>query len=71
MKIYERFKYTTEKLTKEQREKILKARELINYLDWSETKEGFGYWARVVEALERIANSNVKRCPHCKEVLEE
>jgi len=67
---------TSEKLTKEQREKILKiANDLDDTIAWSKTKEGVYYWLNVQNALYRIATSNVdsniKKCPKCGEVLEE
>lgn len=65
---------TTQKLTKEQREKILIAKNIIdtfNVFDWSRTKEGYDYWNKVSDALGRIANSNQKTCPHCGEVIED
>ena len=66
---------TTEQLTKEQREKILEIerdlRTAYKTFLWSKTKEGQDYWLKVRDALKRIANSNIKKCPKCGEVLEE
>lgn len=63
---------TTQKLTKEQREKIIEARYIIyNDFAWVCTKEGLEYWRKVYEALDRIAYSNIKKCPHCGEEIEE
>jgi ssDNA-binding Zn-finger/Zn-ribbon topoisomerase 1 len=65
-------KMTKQDLTKEQRENILKARDLIdcNFI-WYKTKEGRNYWNKVSYALGRIAKSNVKKCPKCGEILED
>ncbi|MFW6233441.1 MAG: hypothetical protein ACOC3Z_02140 [Nanoarchaeota archaeon] len=62
---------TEEKLTKEKKENILKARELIlNNFSWKDTKEGESYWIKVHDALERIAESK-QYCKCCGRELED
>ncbi|MFW6283017.1 MAG: hypothetical protein ACOC1P_03115 [Minisyncoccales bacterium] len=62
---------TKENLTKEKRENILKARQLLfdNFI-WGDTKEGYDYWFKVDKALERIAKSK-QYCKCCGRELED
>ena len=65
---------TTKELTEEQRENILKAKDLIyDNFSWGKTEEGllFDYWSEVYKVLNRIANSKVKKfCSECGREIE-
>ena len=60
-----------EKLTKEQRKKILQIANSINVVfSWSETKQGWGYWDKIQKELIELAKEKTK-CPTCGKEMEE
>lgn len=56
---------TDEQLTKEHKERISLAAEIVDSFAWHTTEEGCDYWCDVYAKLFRIANQEEKVCEHC------